>query len=144
MQALVTDLDILKLADCLEAQFRWPGLERDDVEALRRKVNGARVVQSDDIPTDVVTLDSRVRVTDLDRACDAIYTVVPGAHGSTAQGTIPVMSPIGVALLGRREGDEIGCWLDSGPRRFRIKDVLYQPEAAARPEGRKEIKEGET
>jgi regulator of nucleoside diphosphate kinase len=142
MRALLTDLDMLKLADCLEAQLRWPGDDREHVEALRRKVNGARVVQSGDIPADVITLHSRVRVTDLDRACDAIYTVVPGAHG--APGTIPVVSPIGGALLGRRAGDEIGCWLDSDLRRLRINEVLYQPEAAARPSGREGIKEGDT
>ena len=141
MQALLTDLDMLALADGLEGQLRWPGDDREHVEALRRKVNGARVVQSDDIPADVVTLHSRVRVTDLDRACDAVYTVVPGAHG--APGTIPVASPIGGALLGRREGDEIGCWLDSDLRRLRINEVLYQPEAAGRS-GRAAIKEGET
>jgi hypothetical protein len=49
MQALVTDLDMLKLADCLEGQLRWPGQDREHVEALRRKVNSARVVRSDDI-----------------------------------------------------------------------------------------------
>ena len=142
MQALLTDVDMLKLADCLEGQLRWPGEDREHVEALRRKVNGARVVPSDDVPADVVTLDSRVRVTDLEGSCDAIYTVVPGAHGSA--GTVPVLSPMGVALLGRREGDEVGCWLDTGLRRLRITDVLYQPEAAGRLSGRDGIREAST
>jgi regulator of nucleoside diphosphate kinase len=142
MQALVTDLDMLKLADWLEGQLRWPGQDRERVEALRRKVNGARVVRSDDIPADVVTLHSRVRVVDLDDAGDATYTVVMDGQASTT--AIPVMSPIGVALLGRREGDEIGYRLDSDLRRLRIEDVLYQPEAAARPSGRERIKEGYT
>jgi regulator of nucleoside diphosphate kinase len=142
MQALVTDLDMLKLADWLEGRLRWPGQDRDHVEALRRKVNTARVVRSDDIPANVVTLHSRVRVVDLDDAGDATYTVVMDGQASTT--TIPVTSPIGVALLGRREGDEIGYRLDSDLRRLRIEDVLYQPEAAARPSGRERIREGHT
>jgi regulator of nucleoside diphosphate kinase len=142
MQALVTDLDMLKLADWLEGRLRWPGQDRDHVEALRRKVNTARVVPSDDIPANVVTLHSRVRVVDLDDAGDATYTVVMDGQASTT--TIPVTSPIGVALLGRREGDEIGYRLDSDLRRLRIEDVLYQPEAAARPSGRERIREGHT
>jgi regulator of nucleoside diphosphate kinase len=142
MQALVTDLDMLKLADWLEGQRRWPGQDREHVEALRRKVNSARVVRSDDIPADVVTLHSRVRVVDPDDAGDATYTVVMDGQASTT--AIPVMSPMGVALLGRREGDEIGYRLDSDLRRLRIEDLLYQPEAAARPSGRERIREGYT
>jgi len=135
MQTLVTDLDMLALADSLEGQLRWPGDARAHVAALRRKVNGARIVRSDDVPEDVVTLNSRVRVTDLDGAFDAIYTVVPHAHGT--RDDIPVASPIGIALLGHREGDEVGFWVDSGLRRLRIKHVLYQPEAAARARERR-------
>ena len=142
MRALVTDLDMLKLADCLEGRRRWPGEDREHVEALGRKVNAATVVSSDDIPADVVTLHSRVRVLDLDGAGDATYTVVMDGQASTT--AIPVMSPIGVALLGRREGDETEYWLDSDLRRLRIEDVLYQPEAAARPSGRERIQEGGT
>jgi regulator of nucleoside diphosphate kinase len=141
MRAMLTDLDMLTLGDCVEGRLRWPGEDREHIEALRRKANGARVVPSDDIPADVVTLHSRVRVMDLDRACDAIYTVVPGAQGSISSNTIPVMTSIGVALLGRREGDEIACWLDGGARRLRIEEVIYQPEAAARRISRERIVE---
>jgi regulator of nucleoside diphosphate kinase len=144
MDTLITDLDMLKLADCLERRRRWPGEDREHIEGLRRKVNTARVVRSDDIPADVITLHSRVRVMDLDDASDATYTLVMGAQESTAATPISVMSPIGIALLSRREGHEIGCWLESGLRRLRIEDVLYQPEAVARLSGRERIQEGGT
>lgn len=131
MRTLMTDADIVRVADRLEEWRRWPGDDRDSVDRLQRKVNGAAVVGSDDIPADVVTLNSRVRVTDLADAGDATYTLVAGPQGSTPS-AISVMSPMGVALLGGRPGDEIGLWLESGPKRLRIEDVLYQPEAAAR------------
>ena len=140
MRTLMTDVDLVKVADRLEEWRRWPGDDRDSVDQLQRKVNGAAVVGSDDIPADVVTLNSRVRVTDLADAGDATYTLVAGTQGSTPS-AISVMSPMGVALLGSRQGDEIGLWLESGPKRLRIEDVLYQPEAAARPAGREGIRE---
>jgi regulator of nucleoside diphosphate kinase len=144
MKTLVTDSDMLKLADILEGRSRWPGEDRDHVEALRRTLDSAGVVGSDDIPADIVTLHSRVRVTDLDHAGAATYTLVLGADEPTATTAVSVMSPIGTALLGRREGDEIGCWVGSGLRRFRIEDVVYQPEAATRPPAREGIQEGGT
>src|SRR5688572_8082495 len=74
------------------------GEDREHVGALRRTVNGASVVRSADIPADVVTLHSRARVSGLDDAGDATYTLVAGTQGATPS-AISVMSPMGVALL---------------------------------------------
>jgi regulator of nucleoside diphosphate kinase len=132
MQALMTDVDMLRVAECLDGHLRWPGHDREGVQALRRKLNTANVVSTDDIPSDVVTLDSRVRVTDVEAAFDATYTVVMNGRPSSAANTVSVLSPVGVALLGRREGDEVGYWENVVLRRLRVKGVLYQPESAAR------------
>ena len=142
MRTLMTDLDIVKVADRLEEWRRWPGDDRDSAGHLQRKVNSAAVVGSDDIPADVVTLNSRVRVIDLTDAGDATYALVLAPHVGTATDAISMMSPLGAALLGRREGDEIESWLDRGRRRLRIEAVLFQPEAAARPCAREAIQEG--
>jgi regulator of nucleoside diphosphate kinase len=144
MQTLVTDLDIVKVANCLEVWRRWPGDDRDAIDQLQRKVNTAGVIPSDDIPADVVTLNSRVRVRDLAGAGDATYTLVLTPPAGNATSAISVVSPLGAALLGRREGDEIGYWLERGLRRIRIEALLFQPEAAARPSGRERIPEGGT
>ena len=130
MQALLSDVDMLRFAECLDGRLRWPGHDREGVQALRRTLNAARVVATDDMPADVVTLDSRVRVTDLDASHDATYTVV--LSGGSPSNAVSVLSPVGAALLGRREGDEVACWQDAVLRRLRIKNVVYQPESAAR------------
>ena len=142
MRTLVTDLDMVKVADRLEEWRRWPGDDRDSVDHLQRKVNNAAVVRSNDIPADVVTLNSRVRVIDLADASAATYTLVLAPHVGTATDVISMMSPLGAALLGRREGDEIESWLYRGPRRLRIQAVVFQPEAAARPSARQAIQDG--
>jgi hypothetical protein len=48
---------------------------------------------------------------------------------------------VGVALLGRRQGDEIEIPLRSGPIRLKVEDVVYQPEAAAQASARQRIQE---
>lgn len=144
MKTLVTDLDIVKVANCLEVWRRWPGDDRDAIDQLQRTVNAAAVVGSDDIPPDVVTLHSRVRVSDLAGPGEATYTLVLTPPASEDTSAISVVSPLGGALLGRREGDEIGYWLDRGLKRLRIEAVLFQPEAAARPSGDGRIREGDT
>jgi regulator of nucleoside diphosphate kinase len=48
-----------------------------------------------------------------------------------APGAVSVLSPLGVALLGRREGDEIEYRVPGDTRRLVVKQVLYQPERAS-------------
>jgi regulator of nucleoside diphosphate kinase len=62
----------------------------------------------------------------------ASFTLVIPAHASEAAGAISVLSPFGVALLGRREGDVAEYSVAGGLRLLRIEQVLHQPEAAAR------------
>lgn len=132
----ITEPDLTRLADLLDRERRWPGLDRELLRALSHKVGDAELVRSDEIPRDVITLHSRVRVKDLDTGMDTTYLLVTPAHASTATGALSVLSPVGAALLGHREGDMIEYRLPGGPRRLKVEQVLYQPEAAARRSNR--------
>jgi hypothetical protein len=50
---LITEADMAQLADLLEAERRWPMLERTHVRALTRKLDRAAVVHAKAIPADV-------------------------------------------------------------------------------------------
>jgi regulator of nucleoside diphosphate kinase len=128
----ITEPDLARLADLLEGERRWPGMDRELLRALSHKLGDAERVRGDEIPRDVITLQSRVRVKDLETGTDATYLLVTPAHASPSAGTISVLSPVGAALLGRRQGDTIECPVPGGPRRLIVEQVLYQPEAAAR------------
>jgi regulator of nucleoside diphosphate kinase len=131
----ITEPDLARLADLLDRERRWPGMDRELLRALSHKLAHAELVRSEDVPRDVITLLSRARVKDLDTGRDASYLLVTPAHASGAAGTISVLSPLGAALLGCRQGDTIECRGPGGPRRLRVEQVLYQPEAAARRSG---------
>ncbi len=128
----ITEPDLTRLADLLDRERRWPGLDRELLRALGHKLADAELVSSEGIPRNVITLQSCVRVKDLDTGMDTTYLLVTPAYASAAAGAISVLSPVGAALLGCREGDTIECRVPWGPRRLRVEQVLYQPEAAAR------------
>jgi regulator of nucleoside diphosphate kinase len=127
---LITEPDMAQLADLLDGERRWPMLERKHVRALARKLARAAVVHSKAIPPDVVTLESRVRLRDMDKGNDATSVVVMPAHASPASGAISVLSPVGAALMARRQGDEVEVPVAGGSRRLRIEQMLHQPEAS--------------
>ena len=141
---LITEPDMLTLADFLEGERRWPMMDRGHLGAFACQLAGAAVVRDEEIPRDVVTVHSRVRVKDLDSGNAATYVLVIPAHASAAAGVISVLSPVGTALLGRRQGDEIEFSRPGDLRRLRIEQVVFQPEAAERPSARRGRSDAET
>ncbi|HKO89117.1 MAG TPA: nucleoside diphosphate kinase regulator [Burkholderiales bacterium] len=100
------------------------------VEALEEILDFARVVGSDKVPANVVTMKSLVRYVDMASGEEAEATIVYPAEADANAGRISVLSPMGAALLGESEGNEIDLPLPYGhKRRIRIAQVLYQPEA---------------
>jgi regulator of nucleoside diphosphate kinase len=129
----ITEVDVLRLADILEAESRWPSADRRTVRALRSKLARAAVVTEHRVPADMITSESRVRVKDVETGRHATWLLVVPAQSSAVAGRISVLSSLGAALLGRREGDEIDYWVPGGWRRSRVERVLFQPEAQRRP-----------
>ena len=128
-RVLITEPDLLTLANILEAESRWPSADRRDVRALRSKLAEAEIVPVHRVPADVITLLSRVHVKDLPTDSDATCLLVVPLQASTAAARISVLSSLGAALLGRRQGDVVDHRVQGERRRSRIERVLYQPEA---------------
>jgi regulator of nucleoside diphosphate kinase len=128
----ITRLDMLRLADVLEAASRWPAEDRQGARALRSRVARAEVVSEHEMPLDVIVLQSRVRLKDLDDGSDSSCRLVVPAHANVAADRISVLSPLGAALLGRRQGDAVEYPVPDGRRQLRIELVLVPPETAGR------------
>jgi regulator of nucleoside diphosphate kinase len=102
-----------------------------DVKALvdlKVELERAAVVPPEGIPADVVTMNSVVRLTDLDTGKKGEYALVFPGHADFRLGRLSVLAPVGTALLGQREGDVVEWVVPAGTKRFRIDAVVYQPE----------------
>jgi regulator of nucleoside diphosphate kinase len=109
----------------------WDARDREYLQALEAELERARILPAADIPADVVTMHSRVRVTDLDGGEQRTLTLVFPAEADAAHGKISVLAPLGTALLGYRAGDTVEWQVPGGLRRFRVDAVLHQPAPAA-------------
>jgi regulator of nucleoside diphosphate kinase len=99
------------------------------LSGLEEVLDVARIVRPDEIPSNVVTMNSRVLFEDVrTHAQEAVTLVYPGKTDA-ANRRISVLSPVGMALLGESEGSEAELPVPHGTRRIRILGVLYQPEA---------------
>jgi regulator of nucleoside diphosphate kinase len=124
--------DIERLMALVKA-YRLQGREDGSLDILEAELDRALVMEAGrELPSDVVTLDSRVLVVDLDSGMERLFTVVLPSKANVDEGRISVLAPLGMAVLGYRSGDEIEWDVPGGRRRLRVRRVIHQPEAAAR------------
>ena len=80
-----------RLAALVEG-YRLQGREDQDVlQRLEDELDRAVVVEADEIPADVVTLDSRVRLVDLDSGEELLFTPVLPSRANADEGRISVL-----------------------------------------------------
>ena len=129
-KVLITRENMERLRCLLDSRKSGGDRDRAHLEILAQKLDSARVVTSDRIPHDAVTMNSQVRLNHLDAGQVKIYTLVFPGSADVSKGNVSVLAPIGTALLGHRAGALIDCNVPSGRKRLRVEEVLYQPEAA--------------
>lgn len=101
------------------------------ITAIRKKLEDAKIVFSEDLPGDVVTIGSRVTFT-VDGAWPQERRLVTLAHYVPGQDHQSVASLRGIGLLGQAAGDKIEIDFDGRIVALEIHKVLYQPEAESK------------
>ena len=104
----------------------FPGKKDLEAELAR-----AQIVAPKDVPPTVVTMNSTVRF-EVESSHDEFQLTLVYPKDIDASGEkISILAPVGSALLGLSQGDEIE-WPKpgGGVLRVRIKEVVYQPERA--------------
>jgi regulator of nucleoside diphosphate kinase len=104
--------------------------ERENLNRLMEDLDRADVVALRDIPADIVTMNSMVKLRDLDSGEEMVFTLVFPSSSDVSKGKISVLAPVGSAILGYKAGDIIEWKVPGRMRRLRIEKVLYQPKAA--------------
>ena len=125
---LISETDLDRLERILEssATEKVPGIAE-----LERELERAEVVPSREIPPTVVTMNSRVRFREVVSSEEFELTLVYPKDVDSNGKTVSILAPVGSALLGLSEGDEIE-WPKpgGGTLRVRIEEIPYQPERA--------------
>ncbi len=98
---------------------------------LETELARAKIVEPKDVPPSVVTMNSTVRFRIESSNEDFELTLVYPKDSDLSGKTISVLAPVGSALLGLSQGDEIE-WPKpgGGVMRVKIQEVAYQPERA--------------
>jgi len=126
----ITEYDMTRLEELLAAAERFEDRDKKHLRELGEELLRGEVVAPVDIPKDVITMNSKVRLKDLDSREQIIYSLVFPNEADISQNRISILAPIGTALIGYRVGDTIEWEVPAGLRRLKVEEILYQPEAA--------------
>ncbi len=124
---VIADRDARRLDDLLGA---GAAALRDasHLRELRAELDRAIIVSPDEIPAGVITMDSTVMVEDLTTGMRRQITLVYPTDANPDLGRISVLAPLGTALLGFREGDEVEWRMPGGLRQLRVERVWRRHE----------------
>ena len=126
----ITTKDAEKLRRLIREAYHTEYRGSDYLKQLAGEIEKASVVRSDQIPSDVITLNSTARLVDQETNEEMIYSLVFPEDADTSQGKISILAPIGTAMLGYKVGDTFEWDTPGGTRIIHVKEILYQPEAS--------------
>lgn len=125
---IMSSLDVDRLERLIES---LPGNAFPGKSALEDELSRAEVLDPEDVPSTVVTMNSRVRFQVASTKEEFALTLMYPKDVDATGETISILAPVGSALLGLAQGDEIE-WPKPGGGVLRvcIKEIIYQPERA--------------
>ncbi len=126
----ITELDLSRLTALIDSQKGSNLRDKDHLTDLEDELSRADVVASKDVPPNIVTMNSKVRLRDIQSGKTMERTLAYPRDAHSADGTLSIMTPIGTAIIGYAEGDVIEWAVPGGLKHIKIEKILYQPEAA--------------
>jgi regulator of nucleoside diphosphate kinase len=129
-EAIVTDSDKARVIERIQEARRAWSTYAPLLDWFRNGLDDVQAVPPQEVPDDIITMNSRFAVMDLRSGETFAYTLVYPEDESLEQGKLCVLSPMGMALLGARVGDVVQWQGSAGPGSAEVLRLRYQPEAA--------------
>lgn len=126
----ITEFDLKRLRDLIADAGSTEYRNSLYVKQLDEELHRGQVVKPQDIPADVITMNSRAVLLDMEASEEMEVTLVFPQEADPSQGKISVLAPIGTAMLGYRVGDVFTWQVPDGARKFKVVKILFQPEAS--------------
>lgn len=103
---------------------------QDNTDTLDRVLTEARVTSPREVPGDVVTMNTRVRLREVHQGEEQIVVLVFPRDLHAHDANICILDPLGLGLFGRRLGDCFAVEGKRGTATYQVEELLYQPERA--------------
>lgn len=122
-QLVFREDDYEMLTACLNDAQRESAFGAHVMATLKADFKKGKLVSRDEFPGDVVRINSKVKLKEAGNNKVMELELVMPDEADIKQRKISVMAPVGVALIGFREGQEVMWQVPSGKKTFTIVEV---------------------
>ena len=129
---IITAADHAELDNIITFTGKVSERARAELHALEGELRRAEILTPEAISSDVITMNSRAELVDLETNEVMQFTLVLPRDAKIDEGKISVLAPLGTAMLGYRVGDEFEWHVPYGVRRLKVTNLYFQPEAELR------------
>lgn len=126
----ITRTDQERLGKLIQLKEEFASDSKTHLEELKSELKRAVIIEPQAIPADVITMRSQVLLKDLSNGEEMICTLVYPDEADMLAGKISILAPIGMAILGYRENDQVERAIPGGIALLKVEKVLFQPEAS--------------
>lgn len=127
---IVNRLDYARIKKCIGDAQQFKSINKTDAEKLLNELNSAQIVEPEAVPSNVVTMNSIVKLSFLNNNQQVQFQIVYPDKANIKENKISIFSPIATALIGYKVKDEIEWIVPAGLTKIKIDKIIYQPEAA--------------
>jgi transcription elongation factor GreA len=94
------------------------------IQYLHSKLSAAEVIESENQNCDRAVFGVKVRLENIDSGDKVVYKLVGPDESDVQKGSISVKSPLGQALIGKYEGDDVVVHTPAGLRNYEILEIF--------------------
>ncbi len=120
----ITSTDMERLESLLDFVRPTNEIDLANLERLEEELCRANIVEPEDIPLNVVTINSKVWLREIDSDREITFILVFPLEASRSEHKISILAPIGSAVIGRQIGDIIKWKAPGGIKRAIIRKML--------------------
>ena len=127
---ILNRLDYNRIKKCIADAKQFNSINASEAESLMTELNSAKIVDPEKIPSNVVTMNSIVKISFMNDNKHLEFQIVYPDQANLKERKISIFSPIATALIGYKVNDEIEWLVPAGLTRIKINEIIYQPEAS--------------
>jgi regulator of nucleoside diphosphate kinase len=127
---IINSLDYSRIQRCISDAKQLRSINSADADKLLNELRSAQVLDPEEIPSNVVTMNSIVKLSFLNNKQQTQFQIVYPKNANFKENKISIFSPIATALIGYKVGDQIEWIVPAGPTKIQIDEILYQPESS--------------
>lgn len=90
---------------------------------VENMLKNAKLIDEDDVSTDLVSIGSRVKLFDVKYSEEVEYHIVGSTETDPVRSKISNESPVGAALIGKKKGNTVEVIIPDGRTKYKILEI---------------------